>query len=49
MGMDFMICLRLIDRVVADLNIGLNVLAQHFFPLFQITNVTLAVELRVGV
>ena len=44
-----MICLRLIDRVVADLNIGLNVLVQHFFPLFQINNMTLAVELRVGV
>ena len=46
--MDFMICLRLVDRVVADLNIGLNVLVPHFFPLFQVNNVILAVELRVG-
>lgn len=31
MGMDFIIYLKLVGRLVADVNIGLNVLVQHFF------------------
>lgn len=27
-----MICLKLVGRVIDDLNIGLNVLVQHSFP-----------------